>query len=608
MRACGLSLLVCLALLALDARAQGPRAPLELRILVEARDEALSEELAALRGAVLESVAQQVPDDAMAGLWSYAGVTRRLNKPGPVTGLWRQLATIYAQNMPAGAAHLDLDSALELTLKDWDDPARQRTHVLLIGSGRVRSAGEDTEDARRSFLNSWRKKLVQGRFSVHSLVLGGEEDAPGDVWRQLAEATDGWHARVRSAADVNGAVVNWLRRLQLAPEALVDDEGRFQVPPGTEQFTVLWPYANERHVDTALVRPNGTVLNRTTPLPAGRWLLAADYEIATIEAPEPGWWQLSGLTPERVSMVTDLDIQIEGVTSPVLPSEETSGLVRLYSDGRLVQDEAFLGLVDLRVWLVEDNHRVPLPVERNGPLFEAFFVNIDDGAYHFEVQVVGPTFAQVRRVPFVAQNPLRVEVRQVPGEDGVAWLSFNHPEISYATVKGAAKVRKPPQAGVLVPAEKMPNGLWRLPLGQRDGIFEVAFSVSGNYLNNKGFFLKTKPVPVALPLAEGSTEVYRFDASGKRLTDPSLAPAVDVNEPPDPAALLAGDPVAAPGTAARSDGAPEAEVLPPPEPPAPLIPLWFVAAVTLLNLLIGAFVWWLYRPAPLALEPVAEAA
>ena len=104
--------------------------------------------------------------------------------------------------------------------------------------------------------------------------------------------------------------------------------------------------------------------------------------------------------------------------------------------------------------------------------------------------------------------------------------------------------------------------------------------------------------------------MYRFDASGKRLTDPSIAPAVDVNEPADPVALLGDDLAAnvgasAPGT---TDAAPQAMPAAPPEPPAPLIPLWFVGMITALNLLIGAFVWWLYRPAPLHLEPAPEAA
>jgi hypothetical protein len=41
----------------------------------------------------------------------------------------------------------------------------------------------------------------------------------------------------------------------------------------------------------------------------------------------------------------------------------------------------------------------------------------------------------------------------------------------------------------------------------------------------------------------------------------------------------------------------------PPEPQLPLIPLWFVALITLLNFAIGAVIWWLNKPKVLPFTP-----
>jgi hypothetical protein len=62
------------------------------------------------------------------------------------------------------------------------------------------------------------------------------------------------------------------------------------------------------------------------------------------------------------------------------------------------------------------------------------------------------------------------------------------------------KVRRPPKLVVLVPAEDMPIGLWRILLENQVGIAELTFSLSGNYLNGEGFFLKTRSVAVNLRL------------------------------------------------------------------------------------------------------------
>ena len=125
----------------------------------------------------------------------------------------------------------------------------------------------------------------------------------------------------------------------------------------------------------------------------------------------------------------------------------------------------------------------------------------------------------------------------------------------------------------------MPGGIWRIPLDKWEGIVEVAFSVSGNYLDGKGVFVKTKPHALQLPLPDGAPVTLRYEAPLEQ-TLPSTQPVIE-DTPAEPAAVETAEPAA--------------EV--------PLIPIWFVALISVLNLLLAAFVWWMFKPARLDIAP-----
>ena len=149
----------------------------------------------------------------------------------------------------------------------------------------------------------------------------------------------------------------------------------------------------------------------------------------------------------------------------------------------------------------------------------------------------------------------------------------------------------------------MPAGLWRIPLTFNEGIVQVAFTAAGNYLNGKGIYLKTKPHAINLPLAEGQKLVLRYDASGKLIDQPQL-PRRNLQD------IVVGEtgphsgPSSATNTASQMpDGSTTAVLAKPEEPELPLIPVWFVALISLMNLLIIAGIWWFNRPPPLPFEP-----
>ncbi len=568
----------------------------DLRMVVETSAAMAAADPENLRADGLDMLIRGLPDGARAGIWSFSRNVRQVARYETVGPLWRQVASIHAGNLQAGSKRIELSAALAAATWDMQQTDRGPVHLVLLATGSMSlgDAAADDARARRDLLAEWAAGLKRNRVVVHSLAF---PDGDGDLMKQLADLSGGVHRRVTDVGSLQAAIVDVQRSAMMSPEARLQADGRFQVAPGADRFTVLWTASEEGVEEPELVQPDGATLSRLTPLPRGRWLRAQQFEIVTIDAPQPGWWQVVGPKPERIQVIGEIGVEVEGLDSPVVPSEDSSVRIRLYDNGELIRDRAFLDLLDIRAWAVVDGERMPLPLDVLDDGYEAFFVNLRDGAHQFEIDVVGPTFARVVTRPFVVSNPLRVEIREDHNGAVGAWLHFTHAEVDYATVRTAGLVRKPPQIATLQPGTRMPGGIWRIPLDKWDGIVEVAFSVSGNYLDGKGVFVKTKPHALQLPLPDGMPVTLRYDAAGAMLNIPEPEPAAV--EAPVAESLPASQTAAMNTPVEQTPAATEAAA-----PQVPLIPIWFVALISVLNLLLAGFVWWMFKPTPLNISAV----
>ncbi len=603
---CGAGRTLCALVLMLTSAtswASDTSAPIDLRMVVETSAAMGTADPQNLRGQGLELLIRGRPDASQAGLWSYSRHTTQVARYESVSALWRQVASIHAGSLRPGSSQADLPGALQAATWDFNSAGRGRVHLVLLATGGINLGGTDEKNqlARRDLLAAWGADLARQRITLHAIGFSAD-GADADLLKQLAELSGGLYRPVSDAASLNAAVLDIQNMVMTAPQARVDEAGRFQIAPGAERFTVLWFLDDAADEAPELEQPGGARIGRLTPLPGGRWLRAQQFEVATIEAPQPGWWRVVGPTPDRVQVYGEIGVQVDGLDSPLVPSEDSSVHITLYDNGRQIRDPAFLGLLDVRAWAIVDGERMPLPIDPTDGGFEAFFVNLHDGAHQFEVDVIAPTFSRVVSKPFVVSNPLRVEIREHADGGAAAWLHFSHPEVDYATVRTAALVRKPPQIATLIPGVRMPAGIWQIPLEDREGIVEIAFSIAGNYLDGKGVYVKTKPHALQLPLAPGSDVTLRYDAQGKLLSVPERPPAVAEASVPAPDAAAVQTQAA---TGSAAEVTPEVTPVPPETPPAPLIPLWFVGVISLLNLALAGFVWWLFKPAPLELAAPA---
>ena len=565
----------------------------DLRLVVDVSKAMQEADPDNLRGAGIELLARSMPDDGYGGLWSYSKLTQQLVNYGPSDGLWKQMVGIHGRNLNAGSRYADPTVALQAATWDIQKVDRGPIDLVLLSNGALDTGLTELEhqNLRQLLLNTWASKLRAGRIRVHAIAFSSADrqtNIDDTLLRQMADLSGGLYKTVSNLEQLQGVLMDVIRLMQIEPQAIPDHNGRFQIAPGAAYLNALWLHQDQQQ-SPIVVQPNGARLSRVSSLQNGRWVLAQDFEMVTINKPMPGWWQIEGGEPARLGVFGEVEIRVSNLTAPVIPTDESHAKIQLFSAGELLQHQGFLDLVDVQAWLVDQKSRRPLPVERQGESFNAYFVNLDDGAYDFVVTVTAPTFHRAMTVPFVVANPLRVDVRQ--GTDGVgAWMNFSHAEIDYRTLKGSAKVRKPPQVGQILPAEKLPAGLFHIPIAESEGVVELTFTVSGNYLNGEGFFLKTERQTVTLPLVK--TQVLRFNAAGKRLANEVFG--VDAEQ----VGGVAGMNPSLVLTEAEQfpDGAGQERLQAPHEDSLPPLPIWFVGLISGLNLVIGAGIWWVNKP------------
>ncbi|MEM7097005.1 MAG: vWA domain-containing protein [Pseudomonadota bacterium] len=577
----------------------------DLRIVVDVSRGMHELDKPALRGAAIELLARSMPESEQGGLWAYSQLTQQLVSPGPANDMWQQLMTVHGRNLAPGNRQADPTTALKSATWDLEAVDRGYVDVVWITNGDIDTGATELEhnNARQLLLNTWASKLRQNRIRVHSIALspeGADTAIELDMLRQVANLSGGIHKVVSTIQEMQTVALDIVRLMQIQPTTQADKGGRFQVTPGVERLTLLWlqkPSADQPMIET----PDGMKLSRNTAIPDGRWLLAQDFEMISINNPKAGWWKTHGLKPDQLAVFGDLEIRVTGLAAPVIPTEESHAVIQVFDRGELITHSGFLDLLDVRAWISSEKGRKPLPLERVGEQFKAYFVSLQDGSFEFDVDIRAPTFSRQTSIPFVVSNPLRVDIHQKDQQVN-AWLNFTHAEVDYRTVKVSAKVRKPPEVGTIVPGQKLPAGLFQIPISNHQGVVELTFTVGGNYLNGEGFFMKTRRQTVTLPLQ--GIETMRFTASGRRIDEP--VPTVELAE--TQVQITQQAPGAAPSVvmnrAIDPTQQPLAELVPPPpsEPGLPPIPLWFVGVISVLNIGVGLALWWMNGPGTLSYD------
>ena len=558
----------------------------DVRVVMDVSADMVRADPQNLRESAVGMLLQMLPDDARAGVWSFARDVEVVVGHGMTDRLWKQVADIHLAQLTAGGSRSNLVEALGRASWDVDNRSDSERHIVLLARGQVDisdAAGVNAAEEER-LLKQLVPRLREAGFKIHTLAL--TDSANVALLKELSMSTQGTHARVRSADQLQRLVLNVLDSLTMSALIPTTADGGFRVDSGVRELTVL-RLRDAEDVGLALLDPRGRLLNRTTPRSEIRWHKDAGYDLLSLADPAPGLWRFQGGSSHgdvRVVALGDISAQLVGVPGILFPGGPRTFEVYLLSNGRPLADREFLDLLDVRATLEGPRDSQPLVVAAgaDGTFTLQLLEVTDSGDHVLRVSVRGPTFEREVLRSIAVRNPVTLDVR--PTADGaVVWAEVNSAGVDFRSLRVTAKVRQPPGLARVVPAETMPGGLWKIMVEGTRGIVDVSLDISGNFLNKKNFRLKTEPMSFTFPVLEPIH--FNLDLSGSQIQSKPVIRAVE--PPASPAGGLDSPP--APDLTAETGLEPAGES-------GLVLPWWFALAAASINVLLVAALWWLLKP------------
>jgi len=551
-------------------------APLDLRVVIDVSRQMADADPEGVRANAVELLTQTLPDEAYAGVWTYARYVNMLIAHGRADRLWKTQAVLQSQRLPAAGAGANLAAAIGEATWDLSSTRQRQRHMLVISDGALRTAeGRPLGDAAiGSLLEDLLPALLAAGYRVHVLELPWREpgeDSPG-VLRELARTTGGVHREVADLGQLEPAMLEVVQVLEPQARLPVAADQGFLVEQGLDEMTVL-RLRTRANDELMLIDPTGQRYSRQTANVGFRWQVGDGYDLVTFAQPRGGRWYFSPDTgaEARVLVLGGLEPAIAGLPAMVFPGELKNFRLDLSADGRPLTDPEFLDLLEVRAEIVSPGGSVPVPVTRkpSGYFELSYLAARKQGRYRLRVDLDGPTFQRRMVIPFTIHNP--ISLRILPGDNGgVIWLALTAGDIAPGTTTVKAMATRPMQGATQLPVESFPGGLWKISLSGA-GVLELSLDISGKQLNGNDFSIPLKPVVITLPVLSGKRLDFDLDGletNTELIADDKPAPIVPV--------VVSTEPIA------------EAEEFE--------LPVWFAGILAPLNLLLGLAVFFLVVP------------
>ena len=489
---------------------------MDVRLIVDVSRRMMDSDPEGMRSKAMRVFVQMLPHGAYAGIGTYGRYLNMLVKHAPVDGLWKQVADIHLADLPSVGLRSDLTEAIARASWDRDVSMSNRLrHLVLLTDGRVNIADESAtnEASVARLLKELLPQLKDAGFRIHSLALGAGADVV--LLKQLSMATGGYHAQVSSPERLPEFFLKVLDNVARMPRLPIGDQ-QFLVDPGVTEITIFRITANDEE-RLELIDPKGKRLSRTNIQPLMRWHTERDYDLLTIKDPQVGRWEFVGGTTDnsRVMVVGDITPSVSGLNGTLFPGELKAFQIELVGDGRRIEDEEFLDLVEVVAVLETPMGERPLLVERlpHGEYKMVLLGLQEQGEHALRISISARTFERELRLPFLVSSPVTLDIRPY-GSGAIVWVELNTPDVDYRSLKVAAKIKRPPGAAKLYPAEKHPGGLWKFSIPDSRGSVDFAVDITGNLLNKKEFKLRSDVVSFRLPV--GERLIVHLDSSGAK--------------------------------------------------------------------------------------------
>ncbi len=494
-----------------------------------------------LRAPAMRMLVGLMPEDARAGVWTFAKMVNMLVPWREVTDDWRQNAIEKSSEIHSHGLYTNIELALQKATANQKqaDPDYRRSMILLSdGFVDLEPGKTATQASRQRILDKLVPKLKALQITVHTIALS--DNADHELLKALSMATDGWHRQAHTAEDLQRIFLHLFEQSTNRDTVpLVDNQ--FSIDKSVEEMTVL-AFRTPGSAATKLQLPDGTTLDQSQQSDSLRWLHENSFDLITIENPASGQWQINAeLDPDnRVMVVTDMQLRTSDLPNNVLVGEQFEFEARLTEKGEVIARPAFLHLVEGRLVRQQASSQTELPLNRrpDEAVYRATLgTGFEAGRNDVIVTMKSATFERQRRQSInVIAAPISIDTTQLeqPARSHRIEVEADAGLINPDSLSITALLRE--QDGDEWPYEmlKMEDNRWRLTLTDLEPAqdYSLSLQLRGSTPEGRQVFLQpetltltdnnavqAKAAETATPAPESSTS--ETPAQGQEATTPA---------------------------------------------------------------------------------------
>lgn len=382
----------------------------DVRVLVDVSGSMKKSDPQNLRQPALKLLVELFPEGIQAGIWTFGEVLQPLVPLSEVDQNWKIKAKPSIEKMHSDALWTHMGLALEQASVGWEQPdLTQSRSLILLTDGKVDISKEKhlNKMARNDIIEKILPRLKDSNVKIHTIALSQYADSA--LLKALAISTDGRFERVENATDLVSAFVGTFDKT-IEQDQLPIKDNQFEVDNSVDEFTLL-VHRIANSPPTKLMSPSQRVYSDANVLHSISWFTTPTFDLVTVRKPESGVWEINAVLESggRVTIVSDLALQLDGLPNNILQAEKIDVNVALTEEGVPIQSTEFLSLLDIefkqtyldqkQVWrgmLTSFNaNKVLTPI--NGIYQAKLGKTLLPGEHEFQITVDGKTFKRQKK-------------------------------------------------------------------------------------------------------------------------------------------------------------------------------------------------------------------
>lgn len=456
-----------------------------------------------LRAPAVRMLVGLMPEDARAGVWTFAKMVNMLVPWKPVNDDWRQTAIEKSSQIHSLGLYTDIEQVLKTATANQKqaNPNYKRSMILLSdGFIDLQPGNTVSQKSRQQILQQLIPKFKKTNIAVHTIALS--DNADHELLKALSLATDGWYQRADNAEDLQRIFLHLFEKATQRDTVPLANNV-FKIDDAISEMTVL-AFKKPESAATSLTLPDGSRLTQSERSESIRWQHDTNYDLITIDKPATGQWQINAeLDPDnRVMVVTDMQLQTTDLPNNVLVGEKLDFEASLTEKAAVITREDFLKLVDGQLSQVENGETQSLNLTRQAEqsVYRATLGDtFNDGRHDVTVTMKSATFERQRRQTInVIAAPINIEVEQLAQQTRSHRIQVQADEtlIKPDSLTITALLREENGSEWPYDMLKTNNNNWRLTLTEleQQKPYELSLQLRGETPEGRKVFLQPKHI------------------------------------------------------------------------------------------------------------------